>query len=46
MNATILPYIPSSVSLYYVDYRDDLDEHEELQQKCLQDNNLIPLYEK
>lgn len=46
MEAAILSYIPSSVSLYYVDYRDDLDEHEDLQQKCLQDNNLIPLYEK
>lgn len=46
MEAAILSYIPPRVSLYYVDYRDDLDEHEELQQKCLQDNNLIPLYEK
>lgn len=46
MNAAILSYIPPSVSLYYVDYRDDLDKHEDLQQKCLQDNNLIPLYEK
>lgn len=45
MEAAILSYIPPSVSLYYVDYRDDLDEHEDLQQKCLQDNNLIPLYE-
>lgn len=46
MEAAVLSYIPSCVSLYYVDYRDDLDEQEELQQKCLQDNNLIPLYEK
>ena len=46
MEAAILPYIPSRVSLYYVDYQDDLDEHEDLQQKCLKANNLISLYEK
>lgn len=46
MEAAILPYIPSRVSLYYVDYQDDLDEHEDLQQKCLKANNLVPLYEK
>ena len=45
MEAAILSYIPPRLSLYYVDYRDDLDDHEELQQKCLQANNLIPLYE-
>lgn len=45
MNAVILPYIPQSVSLYYIGYRDNLDEHEGLQHKCLQENNLIPLYE-
>lgn len=46
MEAAILPYIPSRVSLYYVDYQDDLDEHEDLQQKCLKDNSLVSLYEK
>ena len=46
MEAAILPYIPSRVSLYYVDYQADLDEHEDLQQKCLKANNLVPLYEK
>lgn len=46
MEASILPYIPLAVSLYYVDYRDHLDEHEDLQQQCLQNNNLTPLYEK
>lgn len=39
MNTAILSYIPPSVSLYYIDYQDDLDEHEDIQQKCLQDNN-------
>lgn len=46
MEASILPYIPLAVSLYYVDYRDHLDEHEDLQQKCLQENKLTSLYEK
>lgn len=46
MEASILPYIPLAVSLYYVDYNDHLSEHENLQQQCLQKNNLIPLYEK
>lgn len=39
-------YIPKSVSLYYVDYRENLDKHEELQARCIRQNNLIPLTEK
>lgn len=33
MNQTLqlTDYIPQYVSLYYVDYRDDLDEHEDIQ---------------
>lgn len=46
MEAAILPYIPLAVSLYYVDYRDDLDDHEDIQQDCVRNNTLLPLYEK
>ena len=34
------------VSLFYVDYRDSLDEHEDIQEKCLRSNSLESLYEK
>lgn len=36
-------YVPASVSLYYVDYSEDLDEHEDLQEKCIRQNDLMPL---
>lgn len=39
-------YVPQSVSLYYVDYRENLDEHEELQEKCIRQNDLVPLTEQ
>lgn len=39
-------YVPQSVSLYYVDYRENLDEHEELQEKCIRQNDLMPLTEE
>ena len=39
-------YIPKSVSLYYVDYRENLDKHEELQARCIRQNNLMPLTEQ
>lgn len=39
-------YVPQSVSLYNVDYRENLDEHEELQEKCIRQNDLVPLTEK
>ena len=39
-------YIPKSVSLYYVDYRENLDKHEELQAQCIRQNNLMPLTEQ
>lgn len=39
-------YIPKSVSLYYVDYNEDLDEHKELQEACIRQNSLMPLSEK
>lgn len=36
MNQTLqlTDYIPQYVSLYYVDYRDDLDEHEDIQRNA------------
>lgn len=39
-------YIPKSVSLFYVDYRENLDKHEELQARCIRQNNLMPLTEQ
>lgn len=36
--------IPETTSLYYVDYRDSLDEHLELLEKCIQDQSYEPLY--
>lgn len=39
-------YVPQSVSLYYVDYRENLDEHEELQENCIRQNDLMPLTEE
>lgn len=48
MNQTLqlTDYIPLYVSLYYVDYRDDLDEHEDIQEECVRSNNMEKLYEK
>lgn len=46
MNAQIQPYLPDYVSLYYVDYRDDLSEHKELLQESLSSNSLNPIHEK
>ena len=39
-------YVPRYVSLYHVDYRDDLDEHEDIQEECIRSNSLEKLYEK
>ena len=39
-------YVPQYVSLYHVDYRDDLDEHEDIQEECIRSNSLEKLYEK
>lgn len=39
-------FVPVSVSLYYVDYRENLDKHEELQEQCIRQNNLMPLTEQ
>jgi hypothetical protein len=46
MNTQIQPYLPDYVSLYYVDYRDDLCEHKELLQKSLSSNSLNPIQEE
>ena len=42
MNQTLqlTDYIPQYVSLYYVDYRDDLDEHEDIREECVRSNNM------
>lgn len=42
MNQTLqlTDYIPQYVSLYYVDYRDDLDKHEDIQEECIRSNNM------
>lgn len=39
-------YVPRSVSLYYVDYRENLDTHEDLQERCIRRNSLAPLEEQ
>ena len=33
-------YVPQSVSLYHADYRENLDEYEDLQDRCIRENNL------
>jgi hypothetical protein len=38
--------IPDKVSLYYVDYRDSLDEYTDILQKCISNQNKEYLYEK
>lgn len=40
VNQSWQSFVPSSVSLYYVDYREDLDEHEDLQEQSIRKNNL------
>jgi hypothetical protein len=44
--AQIKELLPKTTSLYYVDYRDSLDEHTELIQQCINDKNADALYEK
>lgn len=39
-------YVPRFVSLYYVDYNENLDSHEELQERCIRQNSLNPLEEQ
>lgn len=38
-------FVPPSVNLYYVDHREDLDEHEDLQEQCIRKNNLDAIRE-
>lgn len=45
MDERIIPYLPDYVSLYYVDYRDDLEGHMDLLQKCLSNNDDSPITE-
>lgn len=37
--------LPKTTSLYFVDYNDNLDEHTDLIQKCIDDKNYDVLYE-
>ncbi len=46
MQAQIQPYLPNYVDLYFVDYRDNLDEHKDLLQDSLAANSLSPIQEK
>ena len=47
MDERIKKYLPSYVSLYYIDYRDTLNDgsHAELLQMCIEQNSLQPLDE-
>lgn len=38
-------YMPDYVQLYYVDYRDSLDDNHKLLQQCVEKNSLMPLTE-
>lgn len=42
----IIDLIPKTTSLVYVDYRDNLDEQQDIIQKCIHNNNFDDLYEK
>ena len=42
----VLGLLPETTSLVYVDYRDSLDEHPTLLQKCIHDGNMDALYEE
>ena len=39
-------YVPRYVSLYYVDYNENLDSREDLQERCIRRNSLHPLEEQ
>ena len=39
-------YVPQSVSLYHADYRENLDEYEDLQDRCIRENSLKKIYER
>lgn len=45
MDDRILKYLPDYVNLYYVDYRDSLDNSMDVVQKCVAKNTLMPLEE-
>lgn len=46
MKEEVKKYMPEYVCLYYVDYRDSLDNSKEIVQQCLTKNSLYPLSEK
>ena len=39
-------YVPQSVSLYHADYRENLNEYEDLQDRSIRENKLKKLYER
>lgn len=39
-------HVPKSVSLYFVNYNESLDQHEDLQEKCIRQNSMLPLDEE
>ena len=49
MNTTITQswksYVPATTSLFYVDYRENMDKHEDLQEQCIRNNNLEAIRE-
>lgn len=39
-------YVPAKTTLYHVDYNENLDNHEDLQEICIRQNGLMPLVEQ
>lgn len=35
MQQSLEQHLPEYTDLFYVDYREDLDEHEDIQEKCI-----------
>ena len=46
MQQSLEQHLPEYTDLFYVDYREDLDEHEDIQEKCIRSNSLEALHEK
>ena len=36
-------YVPEAVSLYHIDRNENLDNDEDLQERCIRQNSLAPL---
>lgn len=48
LTAELIDKLPATTSLYYADYRDNLDEkhHDAIIMECIEQNSLTPLYEQ